>query len=76
MNSGQTFHIHLDIKFYLKYPDSQLEDLLSCSDTGRLLAPKEVRELFQVLLNDGVTCFSGCDNTKSDGSCAGHPISK
>ena len=74
MEGGKRFHINIDIANALRWSDRKLEGMLCDAETKEVLSPEQIRTFFRQLLQKGQTCFTGCDNTKSDGSCAGHPI--
>lgn len=67
-----TYHICIDIKDALRWSDRKIAGLLCDSETKRELSPAEIRDFLRKQLEAGKSKFSGCDNIKEDGSCAGH----
>ncbi|KOH04573.1 hypothetical protein ACZ98_23655 (plasmid) [Vibrio parahaemolyticus] len=65
-------HIHIPVESLLAMEEQEFSETVTHPD-GMEAAKKELMEM----LDEGVTCLvldSTCDNRKSDGSCAGHPV--
>ena len=71
-NPISTQHICIEIKSALSWPDKKLDGFLSDTESKRPLSADECRSFLRSQLEKGHEYFSGCDNIKPDGSCAGH----
>ena len=66
-----TYHLCIAIVPLLRKADRAISGLLS-DDGGRPMRASEIREFLIKEQGEGYEYFCGCDNRKSDGSCAGH----
>lgn len=63
------YHISVNIAGALKQRSlSIFED-----ENGRTISTKAAKEILRQEQTQGKKYYCGCDNTKADGSCAGHP---
>ncbi|WP_333000185.1 hypothetical protein [Vibrio vulnificus] len=70
--ASKVMHVHIPVASLLAMDEQELSETVTHPD-GMEAAKKELQEM----LDEGVTCLvldSSCDNRKSDGSCAGHPV--
>lgn len=66
------YHVTLDIRTALKWPDRKLSKML-VSDDGQKLSAAEAREHLIDCLRQGFDNMPCCDNHDAKGSCKGHP---
>lgn len=68
---GKTYHVGIAIDPVLRMSDRKIDGIL-CDDSGRSMSAKEIRVFLQSERAKGYSVFSGCENRKPDGACAGH----
>jgi hypothetical protein len=70
---GKTYHVTLDIRSALKWPDRKLGKMLVRESDGVQLTADQAREHLIECLRQGFDSMPCCDNYDDKGRCQGHP---
>jgi hypothetical protein len=63
------YHFSVDIAGALKQRSLDFFE----DENGNVIPTKEAKQILRQEQAQGKKYYCGCDNTKADGSCAGHP---